>query len=538
MSFDDAWDPQTTEMLRGLFRQEAKEHLTIIKERLDALNDDPEMISEALRHAHTLKGSSGTVGYHCTSQAAHLLEEKLLFCKKSNELMSEGELNLLISSLDILESLVTAHTLDEAEKLLALFSNAIGISKNDIKTKEKAELKKKRRTLDRRREDLSVIRVDAGRIDTLSRHTRQLIANTKDLESLFLNSHVKASDSSAANQLSDIHERLGELVEGLAFLDEQLRDVRMMSIRWLFTRLKRSAEELSKQEEKQIRLDMRPEELLIDRRIIERISDPMIHLLRNSIAHGLESPACRKKANKRDEGTIDVRAEYVGDFLQLKICDDGRGIDIDSLRKVLKTSEHLGTEVDTLSDEEVRDCIFLAGVSTRDSVDALAGRGMGLDVVYRNIAELGGNVQVHSVYGEGTSFTIMVPREIKEDLIETKPKYRVLVVDDSLAVRESVAHCLSREGFHVERAADGAVALAMLYRNSFDLMITDLEMPRCSGQALIESCRKRGMDFPIIVLTSLDSQEAKDELLALGADLFLGKDEIRHIAEHVMSRLS
>jgi two-component system chemotaxis sensor kinase CheA len=148
----------------------------------------------------------------------------------------------------------------------------------------------------------------------------------------------------------------------------------------------------------------------IDKRVLEQMHDPLVQFLRNAIAHGIESPEERREAGKPEVGSIRLAAYHEGDFVALEIEDDGRGIDTDRLRKALQgRGEMTLAEIERLSEDDLKYAIFLPGLSTRETVDGHAGRGVGLDVVKENVERMNGTIEVFSTRGTGTRFQIRIP---------------------------------------------------------------------------------------------------------------------------------
>ncbi len=193
----------------------------------------------------------------------------------------------------------------------------------------------------------------------------------------------------------------GELHEGV------LR-IRMVPINQIFSRFPRIVRDLSKNLSKKVNLVIEGEDTELDKSVIEDLLDPLLHCVRNSLDHGLENPEARKKAGKDPEGTVVLRASNEGNIINIEIIDDGKGIDVDSVRQkaidrgVIHPSK-------TISDMEAYNLIFDPGFSTAKKISDVSGRGVGLDVVKRQIEKLNGNVSVWSEKGKGSKFTIKLP---------------------------------------------------------------------------------------------------------------------------------
>ncbi|OUR90524.1 chemotaxis protein CheA [Gammaproteobacteria bacterium 42_54_T18] len=210
-------------------------------------------------------------------------------------------------------------------------------------------------------------------------------------------------------------EKLAILQEGLAQLEHNTRDlqesvmrIRMLPISFSFSRFPRLVRDLSRQLDKKVELILIGEQTELDKTVMEKIGDPLVHLVRNSLDHGLEVPADRIAAGKPETGTITLNAFHQGGNIIIEITDDGAGLNKERIRKKAIDSGLIG-EKELLTDEQVNDLIFRPGFSTADEVTDVSGRGVGMDVVRRNIQELNGSIEVSSEEGKGSVFTIRLP---------------------------------------------------------------------------------------------------------------------------------
>lgn len=208
---------------------------------------------------------------------------------------------------------------------------------------------------------------------------------------------------------------LGELKKGLVQLERNTRDlqedvmrIRMLPISFVFNRFPRVIHDVSAKLGKQVELVLIGEQTELDKTVMEKIGDPLIHLLRNSLDHGLETPQERIAAGKTESGTITLNAFHEGGYIVIQVSDDGRGLNRARILEKAR-SRDLIPAGQTLSDQEVDELIFLPGFSTADAVSDLSGRGVGMDVVRRNIESLGGDVGLKSEPGQGTTFTVRLP---------------------------------------------------------------------------------------------------------------------------------
>ena len=193
-------------------------------------------------------------------------------------------------------------------------------------------------------------------------------------------------------------------------LQDEITAARMVPIGNLYTRLSRTVRDASNATGKSVELSLEGAETELDNNIIQQISDPLIHLVRNAVAHGLEDASARSAAGKPEKGGISVRAYHRGNQIYIEVEDDGRGIDYDGVRRRLIESGSVSpVAAAELSERELREHLFRPGFSTASSTSELAGRGVGLDVVRANVHALNGEIEIHSEPGRGTCFTVKVP---------------------------------------------------------------------------------------------------------------------------------
>jgi chemosensory pili system protein ChpA (sensor histidine kinase/response regulator) len=193
-------------------------------------------------------------------------------------------------------------------------------------------------------------------------------------------------------------------------LQDEITAARMVPIGNLYTRLSRTVRDASKAAGKLVELSLEGAETELDNNIIQHISDPLIHLVRNAVAHGLEDPGVRQQRGKSEKGRVEVRAYHRGNHIFIEVEDDGRGIDYDGVRsRVIESGAMSPLAAAELSERELREFLFRPGFTTASSMTELAGRGVGLDVVRANVHALNGEIEVRSEAGRGACFTVKVP---------------------------------------------------------------------------------------------------------------------------------
>jgi len=230
---------------------------------------------------------------------------------------------------------------------------------------------------------------------------------------------------------------LGRLRGITSDLQRTAMGLRMVPIRGTFQKMARLVRDTAAELGKDVKLVLEGEETELDRTVIEQIGDPLVHMIRNAIDHGIEQPAARDAAGKPSAGTIRLSAFHQGGFVVIRIADDGRGLDPAKLRR--KAIDRGLVDADTvLDDREALELIFAAGFSTAEQVTGLSGRGVGMDVVRRNIDGIRGKIEIDSTIGVGTTFTIFMPLTLAiiEGLLVAIGDQRFVV--PTLSVRESL----------------------------------------------------------------------------------------------------
>ncbi len=268
--------------------------------------------------------------------------------------------------------------------------------------------KKDRRVNDRRgsQSGASSIRVDTVKIDSLINMVGELVITQSMLG--LMGETIEENHQITPQEIEKLCDGLMQLERNTRELQENVMQVRMMPISFTFSRFPRLVRDLSGQFGKKIELKMNGENTEVDKNIIEKIGDPLVHLVRNSLDHGIEIPEDRLAAGKSETGTINLNAFHRGGNIVIEIVDDGKGMDRDMLHQK-GIEKGLISDEDILSDKQVFDLIFMAGFSTAAEVTDVSGRGVGMDVVRRNIQELGGSVEIDSALGIGTTMTIRLP---------------------------------------------------------------------------------------------------------------------------------
>lgn len=241
------------------------------------------------------------------------------------------------------------------------------------------------------------VRVNGERLDSMINQIGELVIGVSMVEQEWA-SFEGALDSGAIGQLSKI----------VRDLQEQSLSLRMVPLAATFQKMARIVRDLSNKLDKQISFEVSGEETELDKTVVDQIGDPLIHMIRNSVDHGVEPPDVRVAAGKPAEGRVSVRAYHQGGNIYIELKDDGKGMNLDAIRQKAIDRGIIGAN-DKLSKQEICELVFHAGLSTAEKVTDISGRGVGMDVVRRNIEELKGSVTLMSEPGEGTVVTVRLP---------------------------------------------------------------------------------------------------------------------------------
>ncbi|HEY6442495.1 MAG TPA: chemotaxis protein CheA [Candidatus Acidoferrales bacterium] len=251
------------------------------------------------------------------------------------------------------------------------------------------------------------LRVEAGRIDTVMNLVGELIIGKSMLQR-------------AINEFERRHEKdplRGKLADALGFqsrvlgeLQKSVMKIRMVPVEQLFRRFPRIVRDVARLRGKDINLEITGENTDLDKGILDALADPLAHLVRNAADHGIETAALRQAAGKSPQGTIRLNAYHDGDQVVIEISDDGRGLDREKIaQRAIERGIISAEAASQLNESEVLQLIFSPGLSTADEVTEISGRGVGLDVVKSALETLKGSIELHSKFGEGTTFRLMVP---------------------------------------------------------------------------------------------------------------------------------
>jgi two-component system chemotaxis sensor kinase CheA len=252
-----------------------------------------------------------------------------------------------------------------------------------------------------------VLRVDQSKIDSIMNLVAELIVAKNGLSYLAVRAEQVHGSRAAAREIKDQFAVIDRITQGLQV---GVMSVRMMPVSQVFQRFPRLVRDISRKLGKTIDLVIEGEDTEADKNVLESLADPLIHMVRNSLDHGIETPDERQVAGKHSQGVLRILARQENDFVVIEVSDDGRGIDPQKVKaKAVQSGIITAERADTLSDQEAANLVFAAGFSTKEEVSDLSGRGVGMDVVRTAVIKAGGDVSLRTTLGTGTTVTLRLP---------------------------------------------------------------------------------------------------------------------------------
>ena len=368
-----------------------------------------ELLASVPGPLHTVKGNSAMMGLAPMREIAHALEDACGLLRSAPERRTAAAAALLVEGGGLLVDLVR-HASPEVDPAPA--ARFVERVRGWIATDGPApvETQPERRRSDRRGEGAagaekadSVVRVDFRRLDVLLEVLGEGLIQHSALAEAY---RSLSRRSQGGEELTRLDETIVALEKTLKRLEATLMETRLLPIATVFGRFPRMVRDTAQAEGKRVRLLQAGGETPLDKAVLDRLSEPLVHLVTNAIVHGMESPEARHRAGKPEEGTVRLEAAPRAGRVMIRVSDDGRGLDEQAIRK---KAVALGQEAGDEDAVSLRSLIFLPGLSTADRVSTLAGRGVGLDVVAGAIHALGGTIDVETQRGQGTTFTLSLP---------------------------------------------------------------------------------------------------------------------------------
>lgn len=436
--------------LRGLFRIESAERLQRLDDgllRLEKTPADQSLLEDLFREAHSLKGASRMLGLAEIQTLAHQLEDALGAARKGEAVMQPVRVAEMYQTLETIRRLVKVAVEEPSVADSVVWSaelNAKSVQPSDTLQAENPIAKSEIRTpqLNAPQSNIPLssvfrietIRVEPKKLDALLTQTGELTV-TKiriarrlvEIDELldYCDEWERAVHTGQANVieqgLASLQGRLNHLRSDsyedstrLSFVAEQIesgvRTLRLLPMSTLFGLFPRMVHDLARDQHKEVELVIEGEDAVADKHVLEEMKDPLMHMLRNSIDHGIEAPEQREQAGKSRTGTVRIKASQNPASIVIEVSDDGRGLDLEEIKRTaLKRGMHSGEELIAMSAAQIQSLILLPGFSTSTLITDVSGRGVGLDVVRNNIEHLKGTLQIDTVPGCGLTLRAQLP---------------------------------------------------------------------------------------------------------------------------------
>ena len=381
---------------REMFVQEALEHVESLNQHLLKFEDEPnvrEHVDVLFRSAHTIKGMAATMGYDQIREICITIEEIFDKFRKGEETITQELGNVIFYGIDILKQLIHDETKKiDLEEFLHCVKNPSEFKQNNDESDTAMALQVKSPTVRVRMQDL----------DALVNLVGEMMISKMRLEQIM---HVHDSDDGR-----EILMTLGRLITDIQY---QTMKIRLVPIDQVFNRFSRMIRDVSTSLGKEVKLEVNDSGIELDRTVLDAITDPLLHMLRNAVDHGLETPSERREKGKPETGTIRLGANRLGDRVEIHVEDDGNGIDLEAIKsKALEKQIATYEELAHMSDEEIVGLVGTPGLSTAKAVTDISGRGVGMDVVMTRVKNVGGQVKIVTEKGRGTSIVLTIPMSL------------------------------------------------------------------------------------------------------------------------------
>jgi two-component system chemotaxis sensor kinase CheA len=415
--------------------------------RLEQNPTDKPTIEEIFRAAHTLKGAAGMFGFKAIERVMHRMENLFDLVRKGKLVPNSDTIDVVFQGLDVLKKLLAAVLAGKPSGIktapmvrmleLAAEGKPTGIKKSA--SMQSALEAPSSSSVDnhggnaappqsagnsssgsggghagddhggggqkKKSEAASTIRVDLERLDALVNLVGELVIDRTRFINIEESLRVQAPQLKLASNMTETLQQFGRHMNEI---QEIIMKVRMVPVGSVFNKYPRIVRDLARQLGKQIDLVIEGEETELDKTLVEQIADPLVHLIRNACDHGVEMPQDRQASGKKPNGTVTLSAKQEGNYILIQITDDGKGMDINRI-KSKAIEKGLITADQPMTDKDIFNLIFEPGFSTAEKVTTVSGRGVGMDVVKKQIAKLKGLVDISSTYGKGSIITIQLP---------------------------------------------------------------------------------------------------------------------------------
>jgi two-component system, chemotaxis family, sensor kinase CheA len=429
------------------FLEEAEECLNLMEQSLlemDSGSMNPELLNDIFRMAHTIKGNASSLGLEDLAEFSHTVEDLLDAYRVKRAALRKSTISLMLKTVDELRVLVPAASAGKTgltasqKKLRKLIAEEL--KHGPAQTSKQVPAKESPSEPQRNEMPTAArtLRADIGKLDQMLNLTGEIVVAQGRLRNM-----LERLTVGQRTELLEVHHEVERLYMDL---QREVMSVRMVPIEPLFRHLRRSVHDISTTHGKMARLETSGDDVELDTTVLEHLRDPLLHMVRNSLDHGIETPGAREKRGKDRCGLLKLCAFHSSGRIIIRLEDDGAGF---NRGKIEQKAKQLGliAENQKLESHEIHQLVFEPGFSTAQTVTDLSGRGVGLDVVKCNIQALRGHVEVSSEEGVGTVFTIRLPLTLA--IIDG---LAVCVGDDKFIIpSDYVTECAELEASESER---------------------------------------------------------------------------------------
>ncbi|MFL6373469.1 MAG: response regulator [Pyrinomonadaceae bacterium] len=523
-----------------IFRAEGEELLASISLGIDMLAASPgdqNALWDIRRCAHTFKGAAGIVGLSEASSLAHRMEDLLDRLVESSGSASDPVIDFLRGCVRSLGAVLDGHPANAAGLELA-YSTAVESIGGEVPTSE-PQTPTSDKTSEKAGEHRPVMRMSLDRLAEIVALTEGLLSD----QTLTLETRAVAAE---------IHERLLK--------------IRLISFGTLETRLARAVSVTASEERKKAVFEIETPDVEIDTLILDALVEPLLHVIKNAVVHGVEFPEVRRMLGKHEFGLVSIRVEADSQAVVVTVSDDGAGIDVDKVKqKAVERRVISDQAAAAMSERETYKLLFDKGLTTAENVTLNAGRGVGMSIVKDAIELRGGSIHVASRPQLGTTLTLMLPVQLsasKPHLPVPPAAHRgsaasspsplhtqtlspspftplILIVEDSASVRRHTQMIVDEAGLRSITARDGAEALELLLNGTIepDLILSDVEMPHLDGWQLLDYLKTDPNlgSIPVVMVTSLDGDDHRALAAKLGAADYIVKPFSANDIERVLT---
>ena len=444
---------------------------------LEGKKDDLDLLNKIFRGAHTMKGASSFLGFDKMSTLTHHAEEILNKLRKGEMTMNSEIMDILLEFVDVAKQILsdiknaedTVNIDDIVNRLkIANEGGSTGGSSSNGEKKPAPQPKKQGGDVNQiKKAAMSIeqtIRVDVSRLDSLMNLVGELVLSRNRLGQVSGDLEKKFEGEFLTEQLVETTSQIGLITTELQLA---VMKTRMVPIGKVFNKFPRMVRDLCREKGREVELIISGEETELDKSVVEEIGDPLIHMIRNSVDHGVEPPEDRLKKGKPSKGEVHLSAYHEGNHIVVEIKDDGKGMDPEALkRKAIEKGVITPDEAKNLDDEGAFNLIFKPGFSTAEKITNISGRGVGMDVVKTNIEKLNGIINIESELGVGSTFRLKLPLTlaiIQALLVEVSGEIfaiPLVSVIETVRINEKEIH--NFEGREVLKLRDSVLSLIRL----------------------------------------------------------------------------